>query len=160
MTPTTPEPTNDPYNPHLLSQLQTELVWEGKYDEYGNHYEVEDITDCVMQTDKIYQRLNTTVEEIIAFCERWNLAEFALFGSILRDDFRINGADPSDIDILFSYGFGANKSLLRRARMKIELEELLGRDVDVVMKAEVLNSHNSIRKKHILDSARIIYVKR
>ena len=25
-----------PNNPHPLSQLTTELVWEGKYDEYGN----------------------------------------------------------------------------------------------------------------------------
>jgi len=26
-----------PDNPHPLSRLKTELVWEGKYDEYGNH---------------------------------------------------------------------------------------------------------------------------
>ncbi len=25
-----------PENPHPLSRLKTELVWEGKYDEYGN----------------------------------------------------------------------------------------------------------------------------
>ena len=25
-----------PYNPHPLSRMKTELVWEGKYDEYGN----------------------------------------------------------------------------------------------------------------------------
>src|SRR5438874_6000516 len=25
-----------PHNPHPLSQMRTELVWEGKYDEYGN----------------------------------------------------------------------------------------------------------------------------
>jgi len=25
-----------PNNPHSLSQLKTELVWEGKYDEYGS----------------------------------------------------------------------------------------------------------------------------
>ncbi len=25
-----------PHNPHPLSRLKTELVWEGKYDEYGN----------------------------------------------------------------------------------------------------------------------------
>ena len=24
-----------PGNPHPLSQMRTELVWEGKYDEYG-----------------------------------------------------------------------------------------------------------------------------
>lgn len=25
-----------PDNPHPLSQIKTELIWEGKYDEYGN----------------------------------------------------------------------------------------------------------------------------
>ncbi|MBC7236736.1 MAG: site-specific DNA-methyltransferase, partial [Chloroflexi bacterium] len=25
-----------PHNPHPLSRMKTELVWEGKYDEYGN----------------------------------------------------------------------------------------------------------------------------
>jgi adenine-specific DNA-methyltransferase len=28
-------PTYGPDNPHPLSRLKTELVWEGKYDEYG-----------------------------------------------------------------------------------------------------------------------------
>lgn len=30
-----------PQNPHPLSKVSTELVWEGKYDEYGNRREVE-----------------------------------------------------------------------------------------------------------------------
>jgi len=30
-----------PHNPHPLSTLKTELVWEGKYDEYGNRREVD-----------------------------------------------------------------------------------------------------------------------
>jgi hypothetical protein len=25
-----------PDNPHPLSRIKTELIWEGKYDEYGN----------------------------------------------------------------------------------------------------------------------------
>ena len=39
-------------NPHPLSQLRTELVWEGKYDEYGNRREV-DIAGCAMPLQKI-----------------------------------------------------------------------------------------------------------
>jgi hypothetical protein len=34
-------PTYGPGNPHPLSVLRTELVWEGKYDEYGNRREVD-----------------------------------------------------------------------------------------------------------------------
>jgi adenine-specific DNA-methyltransferase len=37
----TSEPTWGPAQPHPLSQLQTELVWEGKYDEYGNRRTVD-----------------------------------------------------------------------------------------------------------------------
>ncbi|MBF2086611.1 hypothetical protein [Thermoleptolyngbya sp. C42_A2020_037] len=34
------QPTHCPHNPHPLSTLRTELVWEGKDDEYGNRREV------------------------------------------------------------------------------------------------------------------------
>jgi DNA modification methylase len=41
-----------PDNPHPLSKMRTELVWEGKYDEYGNRREV-DIAGCAMPMQKI-----------------------------------------------------------------------------------------------------------
>jgi adenine-specific DNA-methyltransferase len=41
-----------PANPHPLSQLRTELVWEGKYDEYGNRREI-DIAGLSMPMQKI-----------------------------------------------------------------------------------------------------------
>jgi len=37
--------------------------------------------------------------EIRLFCDRWQITEFALFGSVLRDDFNQN----SDIDILYQF---------------------------------------------------------
>jgi adenine-specific DNA-methyltransferase len=39
-------------NPHPLSQMKTELIWEGKYDEYGNRRAV-DIAGCAMPLQKI-----------------------------------------------------------------------------------------------------------
>src|SRR5204862_8197856 len=39
-------------NPHPLSQLKTELVWDGKYDEDGNR-RVVDIAGCAMPMQKI-----------------------------------------------------------------------------------------------------------
>ena len=56
----TQQPTNGPHNPHPLSTLRTELVWEGKYDEYGvgaaspaeNRREV-DIAGCAMPMQHI-----------------------------------------------------------------------------------------------------------
>lgn len=41
-----------PDNPHPLSQMKTELVWEGKYDEYGRRREV-DVAGCAMPMQKI-----------------------------------------------------------------------------------------------------------
>jgi uncharacterized protein len=155
----TQQPTYDFYNPQPLSQVRTNLVWEGKYDEYGQRYPVE-LAEYTIPIQSIYQRLSTTPEKIVAFCESWQLAELALFGSVLRDDFRSRGENSSDIDILFRYLPNANMSLLRRAKMTLELEHLLGRKVDLLMIIEVIDSHNPIRRKHILDSAQIIYVKR
>ncbi len=43
----TQQPAYGPHNPHPLSTLRTELVWEGKYDEYGQRREV-DIVGCAM----------------------------------------------------------------------------------------------------------------
>ena len=48
----TEKPRYGPANPHPLSQLKTELVWEGKYDEYGNR-RVVDIAGCAMPMQKI-----------------------------------------------------------------------------------------------------------
>lgn len=45
-------PTYGPHNPHPLSTLRTELVWEGKYDEYGQRREV-DVAGCAMPMQRI-----------------------------------------------------------------------------------------------------------
>lgn len=41
-----------PQNPHPLSTMRTELVWEGKYDEHGNPREV-DVAGCSMPMQRI-----------------------------------------------------------------------------------------------------------
>ena len=154
----TQQPLYGSHNPHPLSTMRTELVWEGKYDEDGQRREV-DIAGCAMPMQQIYQRLNITPKELTDFCEKWHIAELALFGSVLRNDFRSTGENPSDVDLLFSYLPSTNMSLLRRAAMKVEFEELIGRAVDLMMASEVIDSRNPIRRKEILDSAQIIYVK-
>ncbi|MBM3189166.1 MAG: DNA polymerase subunit beta, partial [Chloroflexi bacterium] len=39
-------------------------------------------------------------EEVAVFCRRWQIAELALFGSVLRDSFR----PDSDVDVLVRFG--------------------------------------------------------
>ena len=58
--------------------------------------------------------------------------------------------ESSDIDILLE--FGAEKSLLDLAGLKIELEESLGREVDVL----TYNSLHPLLKERILSEQRVI----
>jgi uncharacterized protein len=101
----------------------------------------------------IYQRLGINQNEIIKFCEKWQIAEFALFGSVLRDDFSQN----SDIDVLITYLPAAKRGLLEKITMKEELEKLFNRSVDILSKTAIEKSYNWLRKKHIIDSAQVIY---
>ena len=39
----------------------------------------------------------------MAFCQRWQVSELALFGSVLRDDFK----PDSDLDVLISFSSDA-----------------------------------------------------
>lgn len=98
-------------------------------------------------------RLEFPQDRIEAFCKRWRIAEMALFGSVLRDDF---GPD-SDVDVLVSFSPRAPHTLLDIARMQDELSRVFGRQVDLVERAAVERSPNYIRRKAILRSAETIY---
>ncbi|XHX80082.1 MAG: nucleotidyltransferase family protein [Stenomitos frigidus ULC029] len=95
-------------------------------------------------------------DTIAEFYQRWKVSESALFGSVLRDDFR----PDSDIDVLVTFAPDAKRGLLALATMKYELEDLLGRKVDLVSKRAIEMSHNWIRRNEILGTAQVIYVAR
>jgi len=154
----TEQPLYDSHNPHPLPQMRSQWVWEGKYDEYGQRREV-DIAGCAMPMQQICLRLNTTPEQLADFCEKWQIAELALFGSVLRDDFRVDGSDPSDIDFLYLFAQGARHSLFDVMHLREELEGMLHRKVDFVSKNAIQNSRNWLRRKEILGSGMIIYAK-
>ena len=92
-------------------------------------------------------------QRLEAFCQRWKIAELALFGSVLRDDF----AAESDVDVLALFLPEATHGLFDLVRMQEELKEILGREVDLVERSAVEKSRNYIRRKSILDSAETIY---
>ena len=92
-------------------------------------------------------------DAVASFCERWKIAEMALFGSVLRDDFR----PESDVDVLVEFAPEASWSLLDHVAMEGELSEILGRNVDLVSRRAVEKSSNWIRRKAILESARTYY---
>lgn len=90
------------------------------------------------------------------FCQRWQIKELALFGSVLRDDFR----PDSDIDVLVTFTPEAQWSLLDLVKMEYELEKICHRKVDLVMKQSVEESDNWLRKREILETAQTLYVTR
>ncbi|TVU54795.1 MAG: DNA polymerase subunit beta [Arthrospira sp. PLM2.Bin9] len=101
---------------------------------------------------QIYNRLGITPEQLTEFCQRWQILELALFGSILRDDFNAN----SDVDILVM--FQPNHSWgLEFISMREQLSTLFNRPVDLMTKQSIVNTHNVLRRQSILNSAEVIY---
>ncbi len=73
----------------------------------------------------IRAELESKREEILKLAGRYGASNLRLFGSVARGDDNEN----SDVDILLLLEPG--RSLLDHAALKIELETLLGRSVDI-----------------------------
>jgi predicted nucleotidyltransferase len=73
------------------------------------------------------QSVTIPKERIAEFCHRHHIRKLALFGSILRDDFR----PDSDVDVLVEFQAGCVVGLMRMAGIQRELSDLLGRNVDL-----------------------------
>ena len=99
-------------------------------------------------------RVDLPYDRIGEFCRRWRVTELALFGSVLRDDFRAD----SDVDLLVSFAPDAGWTLLDHVEMEEELEGIFGRPVDLVSRRAVEASPNWIRRREILETAQPIYV--
>jgi predicted nucleotidyltransferase len=94
--------------------------------------------------------ITVPTEKIKEFCHHWKVAEFALFGSALRADFR----SDSDIDILVSFGKDADWDLFDWVNMIEELKGIFGREVDLVEKTTL---RNPFRRHYILNNQKVIY---
>lgn len=94
--------------------------------------------------------LSIDCERLAGFCRRWRIDELALFGSVLRSDFR----PDSDVDVLVTFEPDAPWTLWDLSRMRAELKELFGREVDLVEKKAL---RNPFRRQAILADQRVIY---
>jgi len=101
-------------------------------------------------------RIDIPRDRIEAFCRRWKIVEFSLFGSVLRDDYGPN----SDVDVLVSFAPDANWTLFDLVHMEDELAQIFRRNVDLVLKSGIERSENWIRKRAILESAQVVYAAR
>ncbi len=99
-------------------------------------------------------KIKVSKAKIAEFCKRWNVSEFAIFGSAVGIGFR----PDSDVDVMVSFAPNANVSLFEMARMQMELQQIFDREVDLVTRNGVENSRNYLRRKAILESAQVIHV--
>lgn len=97
-----------------------------------------------------FQRINLPKEKIADFCRQWKITEFALFGSVLREDFR----SDSDIDVLVTFADDCGHSLFDLVQMQEQLKTILAHEVDLVEKAGL---RNPFRRHHILNNMEVIY---
>jgi uncharacterized protein len=86
----------------------------------------------------------------IDLIKKYDLAEVSVFGSALREDF----TSSSDLDLLIVFNNSKAKSLFDIIDLKNELEELVGRSVDIVEKEALKNPY---RREEILKTAKVIY---
>ena len=103
---------------------------------------------------ELYLPIDLDRDRIARFCKKWNVQVLELFGSVLRFDFHAD----SDVDFLYTFRPGAPVPGLAMNDMATELEAIVGREIDLVSRKWMERSPNWIRRKSILDSARVLYV--
>ncbi len=93
------------------------------------------------------------MEKIAEFCHKWQVTEFALFGSVLRDDFR----PDSDIDVMVQFHPNAHPTFSSLDQMEAELKTVFHRDIDMITRQGIETSRNYLRRHEILSTAQVIY---
>ena len=66
-------------------------------------------------------------EHLADFCRKHHIRKLALFGSVLRQDFR----PDSDVDVLVEFEPDHSVGLIRLAGMELELSQLFRRKADL-----------------------------
>ena len=92
-------------------------------------------------------------KDIAPFCKRWKVREFAVFGSILRDDFK----PESDVDVLITFIPTAEWGLFDHVQMRTELESMLDRKVDLVTRRALEQTQNQLLRERIMSSAKVLF---
>ncbi len=95
-------------------------------------------------------RVAVATEAVADFCRRHHVREFALFGSVLRDDF----TPESDVDVLIDFLPQTRVTFFDLSHFKDELEEMFHREVDLVTK----RSLHPVIASDVLASREVLYV--
>jgi hypothetical protein len=87
------------------------------------------------------------------FCERRHIRRLEVFGSAARG----RAAADSDVDLLVTLDESAPVSTADLLEMAGEVEELVGRPVDFVLRPSLEKSPNRFAREHILATAVCLY---
>jgi len=90
-------------------------------------------------------------DKIADYCQRHRIRKLALFGSVLREDFR----PESDVDVLVEFEPGVPVGLIRLAGMELELSDILGHKADLRTPADL----SRYFRQDVLQSAEMQYVR-
>ena len=88
-------------------------------------------------------------DKITEFCRKNRVKSLAVFGSVLRADFR----SDSDIDVLVEFERDAKVGFLAMGRMQRELTAIFQRQVDLVPR----DGLKPVIREAILTSAEVLY---
>jgi hypothetical protein len=100
-------------------------------------------------------RIELQPDQITSVCHEYHVSELAVFGSVLRDDFR----PESDVDFLVKFQRDdAGPWMKYLTGLQEELSRILRRPVEVVDWAAVEKSRNPFRRHAILTTKRLLYV--
>jgi uncharacterized protein len=100
--------------------------------------------------------IDLPMKPIAEFCDCWQVTEFALFGSVLRDDFR----PDSDIDVMVQFHPEAHPTFSTLDQMEVALKAIFHREIDLITRQSIEASRNYLRRQEILSTAQIIYESR
>jgi hypothetical protein len=114
--------------------------------------EIVSILKPAIDPKQIEQRLGVSLATIAEFCQRRQITELALFGSVLREDFN----PESDIDFLVTFSPEAKIGLIEVDEIENEIKEMVKREIDLVFKNSIEASPNWIRRRNILGTAEVI----
>ena len=94
-------------------------------------------------------KISIRQDKLVEFCRKHHIRKLALFGSVLRDDFR----PDSDIDVLVEFEPGYVPGLAFFG-MEQELSEIIGRRVEL----HTLQFLSPYFREKVLEEAEIQYV--
>ena len=96
------------------------------------------------------EQLRSESTTIARICARYKVAELSVFGSTARGDAGVGG----DIDLLVTFQPDAAIGLIAFNRLRRELEEGLGRRVDLVPK----DGLKPLIRDEVLSQAQVLYL--